>query len=382
MKKCFAILILMLCGVSFAASNWFVNTEFKQDFRYRWQEDYQRGVTNNAGDDYVRYRERIRYRFGFETKANDEMFFGARLATGGTTDPLSTNQSMGDGSTAMVKRAITLDQAYLKYTPAWVPAEYGVVMFELGKFDVKDGIYTVTDVMWDSDISLEGKNIAYSYKGIDGLELFANLGSYIMYDASAAPDLSYSAAKLNVQQLGSKWAIDSIYSLEGAVAKYQRDRQGSLDTAAYNIDNNPINQQQVKFNTDAQALGITYFDRVSLFCEQYENNNAAQANVGNAHGFEIGTAKMAKLGDWTFRALRRSLEQNVGWTLGDSDAYGNGVNSAAGLNTRGTEMSFQIGLAENASFTIDQYLMDVYNNDINNDKGYQKMTQFDVNVKF
>jgi hypothetical protein len=58
------------------------------------------------------------------------------------------------------------------------------------------------------------------------------------------------------------------------------------------------------------------------------------------------------------------------------------VNSAAGLNTRGTEMSFQIGLAENASFTIDQYLMDVYNNDINNDKGYQKMTQFDVNVKF
>jgi hypothetical protein len=372
----------MLCGVSFAASNWFVNTEFKQDFRYRWQEDYQRGVTNNAGDDYVRYRERIRYRFGFETKANDEMFFGARLATGGTTDPLSTNQSMGDGSTAMVKRAITLDQAYLKYTPAWVPAEYGVVMFELGKFDVKDGIYTVTDVMWDSDISLEGKNIAYSYKGIDGLELFANLGSYIMYDASAAPDLSYSAAKLNVQQLGSKWAIDSIYSLEGAVAKYQRDRQGSLDTAAYNIDNNPINQQQVKFNTDAQALGITYFDRVSLFCEQYENNNAAQANVGNAHGFEIGTAKMAKLGDWTFRALRRSLEQNVGWTLGDSDAYGNGVNSAAGLNTRGTEMSFQIGLAENASFTIDQYLMDVYNNDINNDKGYQKMTQFDVNVKF
>lgn len=384
MKYVFGLFLAMLMSLSFAASNWFVNTEFKQDFRYRWQEETQEALRNSAGDKYTRYRERIRYRFGFETKANDEMSFAGRLATAGwqSNDPLSTNDSLGEND-GFTKDSIVLDQAYLKYTPAWVDAGYGIFSAQLGKFDVKEGIYTVTDIQWDSDISLEGKNLAYSYKGIDTVELFANVGNYIVKESK-----EYDDYVLGVQQLGLKWQVLPAYGLEAAGTKAYRTRVSGEDVSSMSLGRAAIDTRAAKINIDTQTLGLPFIQRVSLLWEEYINGNYAKRNMGNANGLEIGTQKLAVLGDWSLRGLNRQLGAETGWTLGDSDVYGGAVGSKAGLNTKGTELELKLALAENATIGVDQYLIDVQNNGysdasaLNNDKGFQRVTQFDVNVKF
>lgn len=374
----------ILVSVSFAASNWFVNTEFKQDFRYRWQEEKQEAVRNSAGDKYTRYRERIRYRFGFETKANDEMNFAGRLATAGwgSEDPLSTNDTLGERD-GFTKDSILLDQAYLRYVPAWIASEYGAFTAALGKFDIKDGIYTITDIQWDSDISLEGKNLNYSYKGIDSLELFANVGNYIVKESK-----EYDDYVIAVQQLGLKYQFLPAYGLEAAGTKVYRTRVNSDDVTSMSLGRASVDTRALKVNIDTQMLGLPFIERVSLLWEEYVNGNYAKRNMGNANGLEIGTQKLSKLGDWSLRGLNRQLGAQTGWTLGDSDVYGGAVGSTAGLNTKGTELELKLAIAENATFSIDQYLIDVMNNgysaagNLDNDKGFQRLTQFDISVKF
>lgn len=374
----------LLVSTSFAASNWFVNTEFKQDFRYRWQEEKQEAVRNAAGDKYTRYRERIRYRFGFETKASEEMSFAGRLATAGwgSNDPLSTNDTLGEND-GFTKDSIILDQAYLRYVPAWLSAEYGVVAASLGKFDVKDGLYTVTDIQWDTDITLEGKNLNYSYKGIDTLEIFANVGNYLVKESK-----EYDDYVLAVQQIGLKWQVLPAYGLEAAGTKAYRTRVYGEDTAVMSLGRAPVDTRAVKMNIDTQTLGLPFVQRVALLWEEYINGNYAKRNMGNANGLEIGTQKLAALGDWSLRGLNRQLGAETGWTLGDSDVYGGAIGSKAGLNTKGTELEFKLALNENATIGVDQYLIDVMNNgysdagNLNNDKGFQRLTQFDVSVKF
>lgn len=383
-KNVFGLFLALLVSTSFAASNWFVNTEFKQDFRYRWQEEKQEAVRNAAGDKYTRYRERIRYRFGFETKASEEMSFAGRLATAGwgSNDPLSTNDTLGEND-GFTKDSIILDQAYLRYVPAWLSAEYGVFSASLGKFDIKDGIYTVTDIQWDTDITLEGKNLNYSYKGIDTLEIFANVGNYLVKESK-----EYDDYVLAVQQIGLKWQVLPAYGLEAAGTKAYRTRVYGEDTAVMSLGRAPVDTRAVKMNIDTQTLGLPFVQRVALLWEEYINGNYAKRNMGNANGLEIGTQKLAALGDWSLRGLNRQLGAETGWTLGDSDVYGGAIGSKAGLNTKGTELEFKLALNENATIGVDQYLIDVMNNgysdagNLNNDKGFQRLTQFDVSVKF
>lgn len=357
----------MLISQVFAASNWFVNTEVKQDFRYRWQDETKKDALNADGDDYVRYRERIRYRLGLETKANEEMMFGARLATGGwqSDDPLSTNDTLGEKAN-FTKDQISLDQAYAKYTPAWIPQEYGSFVFELGKFDLKDGIYTVTDIMWDSDISLEGKNVNYQYKGFTDLNLFANLGSYLVLE-----NATYDDEILNVQQVGANWKFRSDYALDLAWvgARYAHGQNSRK----------PFDNQMAKFTWNTYL--IPFNDKVVLYYDMYKNTEESKENKGTAYGIGFGSGKLAKLGDWEIKYLNRQLDKNVNWTLGDSDVY-EGTNKA--FNTKGQEIEFKFAVAENASLSFDSYRIDKMQNDDAdaNDKGAQIVNQFDVNVKF
>jgi len=361
------MILSLLCGQIFASTNWFVNTEVKQDFRYRWQDETKKDAVNADGDDYVRYRERLRYRLGLETKANDETMFGARLATGGwqSDDPLSTNDSMGEKDN-FTKDQISLDQAYLKYTPAWVPADFGIFTAMFGKFDVKDGIYTVTDIMWDSDISLEGKNINYQHSGFQNVSLFANIGSYLKLE-----NAGYDDDILNVQQLGAKYSFLNDYVFEAAWAGYRN---------AHGLNSRkPFDNQMAKFTWN--TFLIPFNDRVVLLYDMYKNTEESKENKGTAYGIGFGSGKLAKLGDWEIKYLQRQLDKNVNWTLGDSDVY-EGTNKA--FNTKGQEIEFKFAVAENASLSFDSYRIDKMQNDDTdaNDKGAQVINQFDLNVKF
>src|SRR3989338_5445254 len=86
------------------------NWKWKGDLRLR--NEYRNRTIGTGSGDFS--RQRIRFRYGFEAKVNDQLKAGARFATGSTSDPVSTNQSF---STAFNHVNILLDRAYLEYSP-------------------------------------------------------------------------------------------------------------------------------------------------------------------------------------------------------------------------------------------------------------------------
>lgn len=135
----FLTLVFLVPAFATAADDlplWLVNTKLSGDFRYRHE-----GI--DAGGTSARYRNRLRYRLGIETRVNDKVLVGARFASG-TGDPRSTNQDLQD---EFWPKGIFLDRAYFELTPCshgWLTA---------GKFG---NPFVSTDLHWDTDVNFEG----------------------------------------------------------------------------------------------------------------------------------------------------------------------------------------------------------------------------------
>ena len=61
-----------------------------------------------------RNRARIRVRFGFDGKLNDDFIAGVSLATGSLGDPTSTNESL---TNFFDRKTIAMDRGYITYNP-------------------------------------------------------------------------------------------------------------------------------------------------------------------------------------------------------------------------------------------------------------------------
>ena len=397
--------VLVLCSMAFAAPGWFVQTDVNQDFRYRIHDFSTDGASQGA----TRYRERIRYRLGLTSKINDEFTAGARLATGEAVDAANANHYNSQSTTQTLdgqfsNKNINLDQAYLSYAPKWIPSAAGKFKLTVGKFDVKDGIYTATNGVWDSNISLEGKNLNYTYNdlGLKGLDVFANVGSYVLAgdvrantqvvkgDGSTLNNTGGSPLTLEARQLGMKWKINSMYNFETAYAEYTvpmwNHSMGSV-TALDTSDDRSINHIAAKFGIN---LSVPYFEKITFMYEDLINQNDVMTKVqddgvlggksetaknkhSTAYGIEFGTAKMAKLGDYSLRYMERRVENGVGWTLME-DAH-------KIQNTKGQQYALTLGVAENVSFTAEQYVL-TYIDALNDSQKSWNDTRFEINVKF
>ncbi len=86
---------------------WVSRFTWKGDLRYR----HENVDPEEALEDQTRHR--VRARFAFVAKVNDNVTGTVQLATnGGTNDPRSTNQTLGEGWT---RKGIAVDQAYLDW---------------------------------------------------------------------------------------------------------------------------------------------------------------------------------------------------------------------------------------------------------------------------
>ncbi len=134
------------------------------------------GTTTDGRQDNSRVRYRLR--FGMNVDFSEKLQLGFRLATGTNADITSTNETMGDN---FAKDDITVDQAYLKWTPFdWVTL-WG------GKHEVTKAIWT-TDMIWDGDITVEGATQNFKWKANDNLSLFANTAQWVFQDVAEADE--------------------------------------------------------------------------------------------------------------------------------------------------------------------------------------------------
>ena len=144
-----------------AVPEWLDRLKWEGDIRLRYQGDlfadgnapetsFQaigQNVSNTLED---RHRERVRLRLGLNANVAGGVDAGIRITTGNTSDPVSTNQTLGNYDN---KYSLVLDRAFLKLRPIDDLTLWG------GRIP---NPFFSTDLVWDDDLNFEGAAVSYA----------------------------------------------------------------------------------------------------------------------------------------------------------------------------------------------------------------------------
>ena len=323
-------------GESDTAPKWSQRLQLKGDLRLRHQWEHK------EGDSYNRIRHRIRFRLKGEAMVTKRVKAEFGLATGGA-DPRSTNATMEN---AFETKGIQFDYAYAEYTAP------KLVILKGGKMPCKTAMWKISDLLWDSDISLEGANAMLKYKGF-----FFNAGIYKVdeikksaydprlmmlqpgYGAKLSDNTSIKfSANINNFQYLKGYAVANLVHCAGT----NSSTGGTLDYA-YNTTG---------INAELKLKGF-FLPLISVFAETVTNSDPKKNNTGMLAGIKLGDKKVSGKGRWQAKIMTRKLEKDA-WVdfLSDSDSYGGDT------GIEGNELIFQYGLAKNVILGFDYYKMD------------------------
>jgi len=155
---------------------WAQNIALNGDMRLR--EEYR----NRTGTGQDINRQRIRFRYGLDAKVADDLKVGARFATGSTTDPVSTNQSL---NTAFNHKNFLLDRAFVEYTPEVL----GISKLKLSGGIIENPFWMVGPLVWDDDLNFDGAAVHVD-KQLGPVTVFTNDGLFsLQTDVSEAASL-------------------------------------------------------------------------------------------------------------------------------------------------------------------------------------------------
>jgi hypothetical protein len=279
-------------------SKWIDRITLSGDFRLR----HESFMKDPAKD---RHRQRFRLRIGPEIKIND-FTLGIRLASG-TGEQVSTNQSFDN---FFNQKPIFIDRAYLQWKGmGWLILTGGCMPNPFFT------IYT-TDVVWDDDLNPEGFAENFMFKVSDSLNLFANLGQFILDEDSG----------FNRDQ----WLFGEQV---GAHVTFTKETKASLAVAYYDYTNATINsfgQTAVQAgNTRVSATDPTLVNPfrvldltgelsttvgslpISLQADFVKNT--ANTTTGEDKGYQIGL-KLGKASDphtWELAYFYKLLETDA-----------------------------------------------------------------------
>ncbi len=312
-----------------APASWADTLVFKGDLRYRYESIEEEGKVD-------RTRNRIRARLGAEAKPSDEVTVGLRLSTAQDNDPVSSNQTLGEGFS---RKDIFLDLAYLDYHPAAVK---GLSLIG-GKME--NPFARVSDLVWDGDLNPEGLAAKYTV-GSDGLDVFANAGYFWVEERSADED----DALLLGGQLGVKAKNDNFNGLLAAgyytydnlkgypvidVTASERAKAKSYGNSTEKVTETDEAGEEVVtdllYGTGfdiAELIGEIGFDvgvPVSVYGSYAVNQDADDDDTAYLGGLRLGKTKAP--GSFDFDYNYRELESNsVLGAFSDSDFIGGGTN--------------------------------------------------------
>jgi len=228
---------------------WLKGAKYGGDFRLRYEAFEYYDKDNDAGStgtsaDRTRNRFRIRLRWGFEKDYFDDWKVGFRLATGSTTDPNSTNQTLGNSGYFNFKNFL-VDRAYAIYEPNGLK-DYGLlkgVKVGAGKVDNPFLRYS-TGIVWDSDVTPEG-----------------------IYEQANIGLISTEENKLNLQLTTGQFIVNENAAVESDAALY--GYQGAASWSTYNFGTD----QPVVF-----SAGVSFYDYTNWFQTVLAANNTASTS--------------------------------------------------------------------------------------------------------
>ena len=181
------------------------------------------GVNAYINDTEDRNRLRLRARLAVLAKVNDSLEAGLRFASGSTSDPVSTNQTLGN---TFNHNNIVLDRAYLRFDP-----KPGLTIWG-GKIP---NPWFSTDLVWDEDLNFDGLAATFRPKLSDRLTSFSTFGWFPIQEIERSGNDKYLVGA----QTGFDWKFSENHSVKMGLAYYdyrhisgQRTDSGLLDYLA------------------------------------------------------------------------------------------------------------------------------------------------------
>jgi hypothetical protein len=197
-----------------------------------------------------RERFRVRARLGILARVSETWSGGVRLATGSSTDRVSTNQTLGQDWN---KYSLLIDRAYLKYDPVeWLTISGGRI----------PNPWFSTDLVWDEDLNFEG--IAATWKPVFGngaIKPFLTVGAFPLKEEN--PPVS-TGRWVHGVQAGTQWEISSDIRVKAGLATYSfPDLEGRVESDADYLPIPAPNYGQYQYARGLRQKGNTLFDTAS-----------------------------------------------------------------------------------------------------------------------
>lgn len=350
------------------ASFWADKVTVRGDVRYRYELIEQEGKED-------RTRNRIRARIGAEAKPADDVTMGLRLSTSENGDPVSSNQTLGNGAS---RKSVFFDLAYL----AWTPESLKGLRLAGGK--IENPFIATSDLVFDGDLNPEGAAIQYSL-GSGGAEILLNGGYFWVDERKADTD----DATMIGGQVATRLKSEDLSFLAG-VGYYLFENLEGYGTIANPEDSfgnsttggeedpatgevSPLlyaNGFEV-LNANAE-IGLSLGLPVSLYGDYAVNQDADDDDTGYLVGLRIGKTK--EPGSVDFNYNYRELEANAvlgAWT--DSDFIGGGTDG------KGHKASVGIQLTKVLKGQVTYFMNEI---GLNGDSTDYDRLQVDVSGRF
>jgi hypothetical protein len=386
---------------------WVSRIKIGGDIRLRYQGDYfgddnaeflkpsdPTKIMNTTVD---RQRLRGRFRLTLNTQVTDTVESGVQITTGSTSDPVSTNFTMGD---YLNKKSVVLDRVYIRYRPLPELTLWG------GRFA---NPWFSTDLVWDNDLNFEGVAAQFDSQIGRPFRGFVTLGLFPIQEVenSARDKWLYAA------QTGISIKLTDFLNMKTAIAYYDfRNIEGKANTVElpnendwtapqfqqvgntlFDIDPSTsykvalasgYNELNYTFQLDMSAFDpvhvIFLFDRVQNLGFDRKDvsartgvSNPMKEVTGYKTGLSVGYIKVQEPLEWQFYLYKKYLEADaVVDAFTDSDFH------LGGTNCEGWIAGLQFGLAKNCWLETKWMTSDA----IEGPQFAVDTFQVDVNVRF
>jgi hypothetical protein len=353
-----------------APKTWADSLKFKGDVRYRYE-----SIEDDTKGSFTRERQRIRARLGAGAKLSDTLKAGVRLSTG-KADPVSGNQTLGDGFT---KKELRLDQAYLDW--AWVKEETRALNLVAGKF--KNPFSTVCDrtkmdLLWDSDLSPEG--ISLQGETAMGPATFKANGGYLWVQERSRDD---DDTMLYVGQGAATFRFTPELYLTFGASYYDYDKLQGMPLLDWEDESNSFGNSTANKVSGGTTNKVYKYDYnqleffaelgtfvgtcpVTLYGQTVENGEPADLNQGYLAGLTVGKAKKPKTWEVGYRYAELEKDAVVG-AFTDSDRWGGGTDG------KGHRVHGRYQIAKNLQVGVTYFMDDKKVSDAAKTGDYKRM---------
>lgn len=251
------------------------------DFRLRGQGDYS---SSSARD---RNSAQVRGRLGATYKATDRVTVGARLVTGDSDDPNSTDVQLSNFDDDL---DVSLDLAY-------VQLNFDELQLFGGKLPQQ---FVRTDLVWDGDVNPQGLAGTYRQKREIGGGFRASALAFIIDEQVAGPESKMAGAQVgyDTAQHGA-WK----YAISAAYYDYTLDSIAGGDTGDFRSNlRNPDGSYVSDFNLADVVAEATWTGSNPRWpvrvVGDYVRNFGAVGDEDTAYGVDVSVGRISAHGDW------------------------------------------------------------------------------------